>query len=476
MELENSLTELIMDQIQSITFKEVFSTSIQDKLYFLRTNSTFKVGRIFSALISILSSLTLFISMFIFLLRWNWIYAILIVLFSIPGGLIQIYFNKKKFLLNLQLNQLKRKRFYILFIVTTKEYIKEIIEYQSINYLINMHFKLFRNIFIPTRSMAALQRKLNILLSLLSVGIIGFIEFQVIKLAIVGKILLGTMNSLLQSLGQVSGGVQKLIISFSGIHNDILYVDNLKEFLNDKIEEVQPDNKRIGGKVNIIGKNLTYSIGEKIVFKNLNFKFSSGSVIGIMGDNGVGKTSFLEIILGIKEQSNGQLYFNNFLSNEISGHQRVEICQMLHQRPARYEFNLEDNIKISDINNEININELESFIRELDENSFSLKMDKKTMLGEWYSNSTNLSGGQWQKLSLYRLFYKKASIYLLDEPTNNLDSESIRDLEDMIRKIGRDTLLIIVSHDFKFLYNVSDELYRINLNGLHEITKKKESV
>ncbi|APC65580.1 hypothetical protein AAV35_14150 [Salimicrobium jeotgali] len=99
---------------------------------------------------------------------------------------------------------------------------------------------------------------------------------------------------------------------------------------------------------------------------------------------------------------------------------------------------------------------------------FQEQFEEETQLGEWYRNSNSLSGGQWQKIGLYRLIYREAYIYLLDEPTNNLDKKALENFKDFLDPIRHNSLIIIVSHDEHFLAQNCTEIYEMSENGMTE--------
>ncbi|UTI43051.1 ABC transporter ATP-binding protein [Niallia sp. RD1] len=366
-----------------------------------------------------------------------------------------------------KLNKINRKQFYLSFISTTPDYLKEIVQHFSMGFIISSYKNLFNKIYKPTKFLTRKIMIANILVSLIGVITIAYAQYKTILLVFGGSILIGTLMSIIQSLGMIFQRVQNLLLSFGGFHNDLLYINNLREFLETQEVEGESENESSFNAVKLVAENLCYKVGDRTIIENINFEFKSNTIIGIKGSNGVGKSTLIDIIQGIKKQTSGDLFINGINSSEITEKKRLHLCQTLRQNPPRYEFTLNDNIAISDykklskgnVVEHINSYDPDSFI-------FNKDIDIKTMLGEWYENSKQLSGGQWQLIGLFRLLYRTSPVYLLDEPTNNLDSKSIQLLKKIIAKASKKSLIIIVSHDESFLEDICTRIYNMKWNEL----------
>lgn len=470
----NLIPEMIMDKISGINATKIFEDKTQDELYFLRTQTPEKITSVFENLFAILGTFTTLISMLIYVANWNIIYAIIILCISIPLGVSQVYFNKKKFRLSRKLNRPYREQFYLQYISTTSTYLKEIITNNSMGRLISNHKNIFNKTYKHQKSLMQKEYFTNLALSLLSFIVIGYLELRLIFMAISGEILLGTFTSLLQAINSVSVGINSVILIFSNFYGDLLYVNNLKSFL-DIEEEVNSKNIRIDSHEVIEQKNfilrlenVSFDFNEKMIFSDLNFEFHNKKIYGILGENGSGKTTLLEIIQGIKNPSNGRILFNDLNIIEIEKNKRFQISQMLFQNPSRYEFSFEDNIRISDTKKSTSEN-IFDYINKVDpENQFkSMFSSGDEKLGEWYEDSRPLSGGQWQSIAFYRLLYKSVPIYLIDEPTNNLDFYSIQKMKNALKKVkSQGFLIIVVSHDLSFMEDICDEIIDMDNFGV----------
>lgn len=464
--MSNLIPELIMNKISRIKAEDIFHEDTQDELYFLRTQTPERTTSVFENLFSILGVFTTLISMLIYVASWNIGYAVIIICISIPLGITQVYFNKKKFLLAKKLNRPYREQFYLQYIATTSSYLKEIVTNNSMGRLIKDHKSIFNSTYTHQKKLMKKEYFVNLILSLLSFIVIGYLELRLILKAVSGDLLLGTLTSLLQAINSVSVGINTLILILSNFYGDLLYVNNLKKFLDTEDEVAYKHQSSTSSQYlkkknfSLKLKNISFHIDNKIIFEDLNYEFNNKKIYGILGENGSGKSTLLEIIQGIKVPSSGEILFDGKNINNMEKNERFQISQMLFQNPSKYEFTFDDNIRISDTQ-KLDPEDIFEYINELDsENKLkSLFSSSDERLGEWYEDSRPLSGGQWQSIAIYRLLYKSVPIYLIDEPTNNLDYIAIQKVKNIFKKIkNTGALIIVVSHDLEFIEDMCDEL------------------
>ncbi len=154
----------------------------------------------------------------------------------------------------------------------------------------------------------------------------------------------------------------------------------------------------------IVVKNLSKSFQERTIFKNISFEISNNSKIGLVGENGVGKSTLKEIITRNIPYDEGSI--NYVPSNLIIG--------------------------------------------VIDENL--------------YSNDSFLSGGEATKNEILKILHSNYDLFILDEPTNHLDLNGVQWLERLIKSINKP--MIIISHDRFFLDEVTSKTFVLNKDGL----------
>lgn len=229
----------------------------------------------------------------------------------------------------------------------------------------------------------------------------------------------------------------------------------------------------------ISANGITLRIGKKALFEDVNIKFTEGNCYGLIGANGAGKSTFLKILSGQLDSTNGSIVITpgqrlSFLQQDhfkydqypvldtvILGNQRL--YEIMKEKDAIYmkeDFSDEDGIRAS---------ELEGEFAEM--NGWEAESDAATLLNGLgiptelhYKQMSELAGPEKVKVLLAQALFGNPDILLLDEPTNHLDLDAIAWLEEFL--INFENTVIVVSHDRYFLNKVCTHIADIDYNKI----------
>ena len=217
----------------------------------------------------------------------------------------------------------------------------------------------------------------------------------------------------------------------------------------------------------ISANNVTYRVGKKALFEEVNIKFTEGNCYGLIGANGAGKSTFLKILSGALETTNGEIVITpgqrlsvleqdhfkydayTVLDVVIMGNQRLyDIMKEKDAIYAKEDFTEEDGIRASELEGEFA--EMDGW--EAESNAASLLNGLGIDTEFHYSLLSDLDGNLKVKVLLAKALFGNPDILLLDEPTNHLDLDAIAWLEEFL--IDFENTVIVVSHDRYFLNKV----------------------
>ncbi len=225
--------------------------------------------------------------------------------------------------------------------------------------------------------------------------------------------------------------------------------------------------------------NISLRFGKRVLFEDVNLKFTRGNCYGIIGANGAGKSTFLKILSGEIEPNTGSIdlepgkrmtvlkqnhfEFDEFpvLETVMRGHQVLwNIMQEKDALYAKEDFSEEDGIRAS---------ELEGEFAEMD--GWNAESDAATLLSNLgipedthYRLVKELNGNQKVRVLIAQALFGNPDVLLMDEPTNDLDVETIRWLEDFLAEF--ENTVLVVSHDRHFLDNVCTHVCDIDYSRI----------
>ena len=204
--------------------------------------------------------------------------------------------------------------------------------------------------------------------------------------------------------------------------------------------------------------NVSFSYGGKNVFKNVSLSISKGSSIGIIGETGSGKTTLINLILGLITLTSGSIILNKRITkdnlNPLEG-----ISGYIPQHIFLVDDTIKKNIALGLSDDEIDSDKVIDAIKlaRLFDFVDSLPNGLDTHIGE---NGNRLSGGQRQRLSLARAFYFNRQLLIMDEATSALDSLTEQEIASEIKALKGKVTTIIVAHRYTTLKEC-DHIYEI---------------
>ncbi|MSR11663.1 MAG: energy-dependent translational throttle protein EttA [Gammaproteobacteria bacterium] len=207
---------------------------------------------------------------------------------------------------------------------------------------------------------------------------------------------------------------------------------NSQEFQkrNETSEMYIPPGPRLGDKVLEVN-NLSKGFGEKTLIDNLSFSVPKGSIVGIIGGNGAGKTTFLRMLVGAEKPDSGTIELG-------------ETVELAYVDQSRDELN-GDKTVFEELSNGQEILQIGKY--EIPSRAYASRFNFKG--GDQQKFVKDLSGGERNRLHMAKLLKRGANVLLLDEPTNDLDVETLRALEEGL--LAFPGCVIVVSHDRWFL-------------------------
>lgn len=333
------------------------------------------------------------------------------------------------------------------------------------DYFSNRNFSKFN----LNAKMGTLSQVPRFFLELVSIlGLISFISVMLIQ----GK----EATSLITILGVFVAAVFRLIPSI----NKIISVSQLLKYHKPSVEIIfnelnstelfentSLDNSEFVFKNQIEFKDVRFAYNKKnIVLNDVNLKIKRGQSIGLIGESGSGKSTFVDLLVGLHEPSFGNILIDNSDNFQLSQSWRNNVGYV-SQTIYLIDDSIKKNIALGVPDDKIDdqwINEILIKVR-LDKFINNLEEGFNTKVGE---RGVQLSGGQRQRIGLARALYNDPEILILDEATSSLDENTEREVMSAVNSLKRQKTLIIIAHRLSTLDNV-DQKYKLENTRLFKV-------
>lgn len=292
------------------------------------------------------------------------------------------------------------------------------------------------------------QMSSSMVMIMARVGVYFLIGLEVLE----GNMTLGVFTMLIQYAELLIGNVESVSQAGGKIQTYLASYDNMQEFLS---VPVHMDGKKELDRIDRIEfEQLNFCYGEKIIFKDFNLRLKAGKIYGIKGENGAGKSTLLNLMLGLyMGDYSGKISMAGVDIKELNLTKcKQTLIGVTEQEPLLIRDTLYNNIclgtsyakeKIYEYGKRIG---LENYFNNLSE-GLDTEINEK---------STNISGGEKQKISILRQMLKNPDVMIFDEPTSALDEESAKLFMKYVETMKKEKIVLIISHD-KTMETLYDE-------------------
>jgi ATP-binding cassette subfamily B protein len=425
-----------------------------DRLERARVQATDRLGMI-QQIGSLIQQMVTAVSLSIYIIAYSpWLLLLLV------GGILPAFLGESHFAFlgyakNFRQTPIRRQLDYLRLLGGSREAAKELKLFGLKGFLGDRFTRLWDQIYEENVALSRRRLIAGALLSLL--GTVGYYSayVYVIWRALIGSISIGTLTALTGAIVQVSGNIQQIFSTLSGIADQALFLTDLLAFF-----EMQPT---IRSKPNALPaprpitrgfefRNVSFSYPgtSRLVLDRLNFQLRPRERVALIGENGQGKTTIVKLITRLYDPTEGQILLDGVDLREYDLEDLYREIGVIFQDFMRYELTARENIAVGKIEQVGNLHLLQnaafkSLAHEVVE---KLPSRYEQMLGRRFEGGVDLSGGEWQKLALARAYLRDAQLLILDEPTASLDARSECEVFQRFAELTAGKMALFISHRF----------------------------
>lgn len=451
----NHIRLKIIGKAKNVDLASFDRPSFYEKLENANREAGMRPIQILNATFSVVSA---FISAasFIAVLATLSVYAPLIIICAaIPGAAINYVYRRRNFQYMRRHSKERRQMNYYSQVMINKDMAKEVKLLGLGDTFIGKYKSVFHKYFNGLKRLIMKEGVTQLLVGLVSTlancVLFLFVAYNVVY----HKGEIGDYSLYTGALSSITGYVTTLLTATATIYEGTLFINNMIEFMNEKPTVValteQPLMAQKGAKHTVEFKNVSFAYPgtDRFVLKNINLKFSGTDSVVLVGLNGAGKTTLIKLLTRLYDPTEGVILLDGRDMREYDPASLYDLFGIIFQDFGKYAETAAENICFGDIDRQHSADEVRLAAERGNAHPFIEKLPKEydTPLTRMFEDDgVELSGGQWQKLSVSRAFYKNSDILILDEPTASLDAIAEREVFDRFTELSRDKMTIFVSH------------------------------
>ena len=470
--LDYELINRLLDKCAIMSLEEFENSDIQDQLQHILSQVGFRPYNIFTTTLTLVTSITTILSSVYIMLMWRPLSVFLIIVPAFAFSIFYLSISKREFQTEERNAKKARSIWYYEFLLTKDQSFKEVKIFNLARHIIKRHNDLKQSVINENLYNTKVRLIISVVFDFVDQICMAVLMILIIFSVIAGEILIGNAVALLRIINMMFDSFNSIMNIIYSINQNSLYMSKLINFLNKPGNENSKETYRLNDLNQIEINNLTFAYPEtdKVVLQNINIKIDKNQRVALFGRNGSGKSTLIKLLLGYYLVEDDMIKMNGIPLNKVNIDSLHKLTGILFQDYCRYELSVKDNVgfgNIDEIDNEAQIRE------SLEEAGIDfLPPDLNQQLGKWFSDGTQLSGGQWQRVALARCFFKKAQMYILDEPNAALDKMGEKKIMNTFFELTKNKIGVFISHKIAHVMLADKIIYldegKIVAEGTHE--------
>jgi len=451
--LQHAISRRILDKAAGLELERFEDADTYDRLQ----NAYREVGSrplgVFTQVVGLGQAVITLGSVSALMAQLGWAVVPLVLLASVPGVWVSSRFG------TLDYRRLRRQaadarvQNYLGRLLTSDEAVKEVRLFGFEGYLLERwraYYLKFRAEFV-----ALIRRRSGwgLAASLASTGLIAVATLAVLRRAAQGALTVGDFGLFVQGIGALQRQFSTLLQGVTGVQQNLLYMRNLFDFLELPARDLDAGEPWSGPieRIDFEDVSFRYPLTDRDVLRGVSFSVTRGESLALVGENGAGKTTLVKLLTRLYEPTSGHILLNGQDARRFSPRSVQREISGIFQDFGQYQMTVRENVAVGRGGG--GEGEAGPLRDAADRAGASGVIDAlpggfEQMLGRAFAGGQQLSGGQWQRLALARLYYRGGSVLVFDEPTAALDANAEFEVIEQLRGQAQGRITVIISHRF----------------------------
>ena len=460
--VRNVQSELVQDHIYGLIHKKSIeldlsfydSPAYYDQLYRARIDAYDRPMALLENIGALIQNALTFVAMAFILLRYAWWIPAVLVIGMLPVLFVVTRFTVREFTWRNKNTEARRRVDYFDWLLTDRGSAAELRLFGLGGVFQDAYQSIRARLRKERAGLARSQAGAELIAGGLALLSAGLVMFWIVKRLVMGVATLGDAAILYQAFSQGQRLIQTLLSSAGQIFRNILFIENLFEFL--KIQPKQPvltTSKSLGKTlqtgIRFEKVSFSYPDSDQLALRNFNLTIPAGQVVALVGENGAGKSTVIKLICRFYDPSLGRVTIDGGDLREFDPILLWHSITVLFQEPVRFHDSAGKNISFGDLSSNPPEQKIIQAAKAAGAHDLIRRLPAgyETILGKWFGGA-ELSSGEWQRVALARAFLRQSPIMILDEPTSAMDSWAEADWMSRFRQLAAGRTAILITHRF----------------------------
>ena len=454
--MNGSISLTLIDRSLEVDLEYFDNPSFNDKLTSANQDS-YAITNTLWNIISVISATITFSSALILICQTKIIYGIILIISAVPSAIMSAKFTRSTYQLSLEQINSHRQMGYTQAISTDKRYAQEVRLFNIEKWLKQRYNKIWKNLLNEKRKMTRKHALITSFLQFIPELLIILISIDLAFSIFQGETTIGDYTLYTGLISQLWNAIYNLSSSTMDIYGNRLKIDNIKS-LSQFENNVRDEGDLTLDEVESITFDkvfFSYPNATNPTLYEVSFKLNREEKVALVGLNGSGKSTIIKLLLRLYEPDKGQILINginikHYKISELRANFSVYFQEMLN-----YGFTIRENFLITDLNQTASDELIEAALTDAyfaELGKYSPKRFEANLMKYFDQDGIELSGGQFQKLALARVFYRRHSAIILDEPSSNLDPKAEKKIFNSLQTLTKNKMTIFTSHHLSTIY------------------------
>ncbi len=451
----NHIKMMIMGKSKDIDLRSFDRPEFYEKLENANREASMRPISILNATLGVISAVISAVSFVAVLAGLSPYAPFIIIIAAVPGALVNFIYRNRNFRYMRFHSKERREMNYYSGLMVNKDRAKEIRILGLGDTFVEKYKTSFHRYYKGLKGLIMKEGVSQILVSLISTAVNCALFVYVAYNVVFEGGLVGDYSLYSGALTSIGTYVSTILTSTATIYEGTLFIDNMIEFMKEPvtitpaIAEPRIPERGAEHTIELCDVSFKYPGTDRFVLRHVNLTLSPSESVVLVGLNGAGKTTLIKLITRLYDPTEGKILLDGYDLREYDPNELYDLFGIIFQDFGQYAETAGENIRFGDVGREYDPEEIARAAEQGSADQFirALPRGYDTPLTRMFEeDGIELSGGQWQKLSVSRAFYKRSDILILDEPTASLDPMAEQEVFNQFASLSENKITIFVSH------------------------------